>query len=146
MSKTIENVQETAKAMFTRFQHYYVRNGGHPVATIVVGIRKGTGKICRGISICSVQENFDRAEGLRRAIKRMVDAAKRHGSDEPIHTGSDRQAQGKRVGVPAQSVDRAFDTGVGVGNCCFKSVYDADLTEKERSLLVTAKQKFSKKA
>jgi len=142
MSEKKETVQDVANRLFTRYQHYYIRDGNKPIGTVVVGIRKGTGKKCRGISICSTIENFDRVEGRNRAISRMISAATQRKVSEPIFDSNERV----RIGRSAESVDRFYaeihraDKGLSTWRL-YKSDFDAILTLKEEAILAKPKSR-----
>jgi hypothetical protein len=129
-----ETTKTKANRMFTRYQHYYVRYGGIPIATVMVGIRKGTGKVCRGISI---GDKFDAAEGQMRALGRMIKAAENRKNDLPIVTSDQRLSSGTKVGPESDVVDR-FVTKFGEMNqriAKYKSGYDVVPTKKEVEIL-----------
>lgn len=132
-----ETAQEKATRMFTRYQHYYVRSDNKPVATVVVGIRRGTNRVCRGISICSTTQNFDREEGKKRAIARMVEAAENRDSMEPVMTSTDRSANGTKAKAPAMAVDRFVNAILNQEgtNFLYKAGYNVFPTDKERKIL-----------
>lgn len=140
-----ENVNQVTDKMFTRVQHYYVWNKvkvhgkpeEHPVATVVIGKRRGSGRVCRGISICSVVENFNREEGLKRAMGRMISAATARTNDERIMTPAERRKSGTKVRKSAKSVERFVKALAGTGEAGFvyKSAYNVTPTAKEAKIL-----------
>lgn len=140
------NVKNEADRLFSRYAHYYVREGNHPIGTIFIGKRRGSRRICRGIAICSTIENFNYAEGTSRAMARMVAAAERRMSDLKILGTDEREAAGRRTGAPAKAVDR-FDEAVMYGEAnqfTWKSEYNATPTPKEVKLLTTIRDEMRK--
>jgi hypothetical protein len=133
-----EALRRTASEMFSHYQHYYVRDGNQPVGTIVVGALKETGAICRGISICSTIENFDREEGRNRATARMLSAVKHRKHDLRILTSNERRMADLRVGPQAESVDRfvgAFMKSDGILPTVWKVGYAVRPTVREEKIL-----------
>jgi len=55
------------------FQHYYLRNPetNQPYGVVVIGAGKDPGTVNRGISLCATMDKWDRADGVRKALRRM---------------------------------------------------------------------------
>jgi hypothetical protein len=69
-------------------QYYYVRNMGHRVAVVCLyEVPEHKGVYCRGISICSVKDNFNAELGKQEALQRCKEAYHNGYSTEPIHIG-----------------------------------------------------------
>ena len=137
MANKETKLDQVANNVFDNIHHYYiwgnrVCNGKiekHPVATVVIGRNKKTNEFCRGISICSIGDNFDRATGYNLALSRLVKSAF-EGNGEEIMTAMDRRQRGTRVDKPAESVMRA----------CFGFSHEY-LYKHERNIVLTPKEK-----
>lgn len=106
------SVDEKANELFSSYFHYYVRTPKNvPVATIAIGKRKGTGKVCRGISICSEHDNFNRRDGYNRAVARMIHAALNRCDSDPIHDETSRKKMRKNANrLSLESVNRFLNS------------------------------------
>lgn len=139
------NQQRWAEKVFEKVQHYhvYTQNMDNGVVTnqlagtVAVGMLP-TGVVCRGISICSVTENFSRGKGMKWAIKRLLSAVDQGANSEPIQTVEQRKENESRVDEAALSVERfaeAFRQTEGHFPFAWKVCYDTTLTPKEEKIL-----------
>ena len=144
--KIVKDAAVNASDLFTRVQHYYIwktkRRGRkiehHPVATVVIGKRKGSGRVCRGIAICSIIDNFNRQEGLRQATDRLVNAALTRENGERIRTPAERKAAGTKVRKSAKSIVRLSKACLeteGWFPFAWKQAYNVCPTGKELKIL-----------
>jgi hypothetical protein len=143
-----------AKEHFDDFRFYHVyrnvqvdtRNGltnvRVPVGTVCIGHHKGA-LYCRGISICSVDETFDKYEGRRRALIRLVKSISCPESEEM--TCWNHRSEKSLHDVGTRSVTRFAKGLEAMGSVPFrwKSQFNVALTAVEKKIL---KEKESAKA
>lgn len=140
MANKTSKLDQVVNDLFDNVHHYYIWenrecNGKiekHPVATVVIGRHKKTNKFCRGVAICSIGDNFDRATGYNLALSRLVKSVF-DGNGEPIQTPLDRRQRGTRVDKPAESVLRACQSFSN--DFLYKHEFGVVLTSKERQIL-----------
>jgi len=143
MSKNEKNPQKTAENLFEHFQHYYVYENAfegekevrRPRATVVIGKTK-EGVLCRGISICSLSQNFDRKDGIDRATGRMVAAAIRQECTEPMKGWNDRT---HFTNFGAEVVDTVLGEEAFLET--YKSAWNVVPTPKEEKMLDVSEKK-----
>lgn len=133
-------LDQVVNNLFDNVHHYYIWdnrecNGKiekHPVATVVIGRHKKTNEFCRGISICSIGDNFDRVTGYNLALSRLVKSVF-VGNGERIMPPADRRRRGTRVDKSSESVLRACQGFPG--GFFYKHEFAVILTPKEKQIL-----------
>lgn len=96
--------------------------------------------LARGVSICSVQDGFDRREGRNRAIGRALKAITNMRSDEPIHpeirdvyelyTRNINTKKKQTIQIP-----KYLHVKVASEHFSYKSEFVPELTDFEKKLL-----------
>lgn len=115
---------------FVLYQHYYVREPDQnvPIATVAIGITK-YGEPCRGIAICSCDDQFNREEGTKLAYHRLLVSYHRKESSLPINFDSGRRSVEDFVVWWIAAPTLMDDEGI------FKSGYAVKFTEQENNIL-----------
>ena len=113
-------------------QHYYVRDeDGHPFACVAItpmSLSDNT-RLCRGISICSDDDQWEFKEARKRAVNRLRHAWHSHGNSAPMLN--------TRINVVSDFYD-GYDhvfTLEGPQEAIMKSAFNTESTEKESKIL-----------
>jgi len=120
-----------------RCQHYFIQGlNGQPIGCVAIAPMEltgvGAGRICRGISLCSEQDTWDRNEARRKAIKRVRQAAGSQKSGEPIQNDEhDIVKQFYAQSELAEALDADVEQMVYVN----KVAFDTEPTDRERGIL-----------
>lgn len=72
------DVTKKADELFEAWYYRFVRNpleSDNLIGIIALGKIKGSDVLCRGVSICSAQDQFNKHDGINRALGRMIAAA-----------------------------------------------------------------------
>jgi hypothetical protein len=116
-------------------QFYYVRNMGHRVATVCLyEVPEHKGVYCRGISICSVKDNFNPEMGKEEALQRCREAYHNGYSTEPIalnYYGGERALTLLRFSLNYQGYK---------GQTVYKSAWTNRLSAFERKIMTVRHQ------
>ena len=139
------NLYKRAQARFSDFRFYHIYGtvanvnkqgqtvtSNQPVGTVCIGTIDGIH--CRGISICSVRQQFSRYEGRHLALERMYNAGITQSRSEPIKDQYSRSEE-TREDDGAKSVERMCLAIESEFYFFHKSDYDVELTKKEVSIL-----------
>ena len=148
-----EHIAAQVEKAFSAHQHYYLKvdsgdsgdSGRHRIGTVFVGLTSD-GDVCRGISICSTTETFNKDEGWCRSAVRALRATKKKEHTLPVIvsvTEGDDDSGDKLYIAPAsvlitiehhgeilQSEERSEE-----GNFGYKSQFAVTPTEAEKKIL-----------
>jgi hypothetical protein len=122
-------------------QFYYVRNNGHRVGTVCLYEVPGTkGIFCRGISICSVHDNFNAEMGKEEALERCHKAYLTQENSEPITLNT--FGDGRAITILRFALNFQGYKGYSM----YKSAYTNRLSEFERKIMSVRKQMEERRA
>lgn len=65
------------KPVFKEINGKTIKDGGHPFATVAIEFN-GDGTVNRGVSICSIDDQFVKRVGSQKALGRLMSAKKRN--------------------------------------------------------------------
>lgn len=118
--------------------YYYVRKEGHRVGVVALYVVPPTSRLpgartmyCRGMSICSVHDQFDAQKGKAEALGRCRRAFYSRTNQEPIIV-PERRSEDRRT----ESVRRFVSSYEGYAtNTIYKSAFTSRLSRYERKIV-----------
>jgi hypothetical protein len=135
-------------------QHYYLRNEDNvPFACVAItptGMHEADDTICRGISICSDREQWDKKAARGRAIQRALKAKRSNQSSEQCFNAQHESvSRFLHLFGDEFRTDIPWDDGVKVRDeervsTVFKSACSVEPTKREQKILTFLKERLSK--
>lgn len=134
--KKLAHKAPEVKELIKKVKYYeYKTYIGH-VFTVCMLFGENDSFLARGVSICSVFDNFRRIEGKNKAYGRAIKALSNMGNAEQIRIREDYESDmvTRSFGRNKIMVNRFFPVLVALEHFKFKSEFTPDFTEYERSL------------
>lgn len=142
-SKLAKHHDREVVEQIERIKFYEFESPVGPLFTACLVFGENGTILARGVSICSVQDGFNRKEGRNRAVGRALKAITHAKSDDPILAGIRNEAEqytkvykvGEAKLKQAIKIPKYLHVKVASDHFAYKSEFAPELTEFEKELL-----------